>query len=120
MKSARSFFALIAIFLAAGSLVACSESGPSTDDISKAIRENLPAFISLNDFSVEATENLGSETEPKFKSRIIGELVFLDDTFERVGQVGGVPILKKLIAKGTTRKAFGYSTSTMVQNKWTI
>jgi hypothetical protein len=118
MKRIQKLLILVIILFASGSLVACSESGPSSDEISKAIKSNLPAFIDLNDLSIEATENIGTETEPNFKSRIVGELKFLDDTFEIVGHVGGVPIVKKLIHEGTKRKVFGYSDSKFRQGKW--
>lgn len=88
------FQALIALLLLTG----CSQQvGPSKNDIVENYDESLlnnGGFLQVSKFDIEATENLGTETEPEVHSRYKAKLKVnastMPDNFKKIFKERGL------------------------------
>jgi hypothetical protein len=70
---------------AALALVSCQgdpfESGPDEDLLQARFATELPAFVKLNSLNVQASENVGTEVQPIYRSRFSAVIELIADTY---------------------------------------
>ncbi|WP_010480020.1 hypothetical protein [Acaryochloris sp. CCMEE 5410] len=66
------------IFLISG----CSQNnGPSQAQVQESLQAQLPSYSEIESFQIEKSENLGTETEPKFQKRFKANLRISEDLY---------------------------------------
>lgn len=98
----RLFFQTTMVVACAVSLAACGETvdGPPASEIESALKIDMPAGIEVSSVDLEAAENVGSEIEPKYRSRSRIKLRLTEDFYDRVGMVGDTALVKKTASRG--------------------
>jgi hypothetical protein len=98
---------------------ACSgENKPATSDLKKALTLHLPGHVSLNSFSVEASQNLGNKVEPLYAVRFQAAVKAMVDLYKEDGSENGVRFVSLVSDKGKKADIFGKITSRLYQGAW--
>jgi hypothetical protein len=115
MKHTSPVIALIALFL-----FGCgdSEEQPSTKDYQKQFAVQIPAFIELSSFDVEASENVGSKVEPLYKARFKATVKLKTKTFEIARQENGVIFIRPVADVGETKEIYGRAEAHLSAGNW--
>lgn len=102
-------------------VVGCSsKSSPSGKELATKFALDIPGYWSLNNFDIEISENVGSETEPVVKSRYVAELKLKEDTYEHSRSINDVPVIKPVKSAGDKVKIYGVATSIYRAGKWDV
>lgn len=91
---------------------------PSERQIRNAFTFDIPPVWDVRDFKVEATQNFGSNIEPLYKSRFNASIEVKEDTFEPLGRLGDVLVLRQVLPAGHAVKVYGISSATLNQGQW--
>ena len=94
--------------------------GPDSETLRARFLLELPGYWALDDFSVEAQVNYGSEVMPDIRSRFSAEVALRHDTFALAEQEGVVSWLTPVASEGDTRRVFGMASSTWREGAWNI
>jgi len=98
---------------------ACSgENKPATSDLKKALTLQLPGHISLDSFSVEASQNLGNKVEPLYAVRFQAAVKAMVDLYKEDRSENGVRFISIVSDKGKKADIFGKITSRLYQGAW--
>lgn len=117
------------LFFISLSLLGCSAQGPSRNEITKALEAELPGYFDVNQIDVEETENLGTKTEPIFKTRFKSEVQAKQDTFipenaspsfSFVRTKPKVTYLVPKLKQGETEDIYGVASASRYRDKWNI
>ncbi len=97
----------------------CSgENKPTDAQLREALVVELPEYVTVTDFRVEAMENTGNEVEPSYISRYKAKAEVTSELYTRDGSVGDVLFLLGATAPGTELELFGKSRSELYQGGW--
>jgi hypothetical protein len=103
-------------------LVSCSKdplsSGPDGADLKKRFSTELPAYVGVDSFDVQASENIGSKVEPKFVSRFKATIKLNADTFLESGREGTVVFVAPHLKSGEKREVYGKAVSGYHGGSW--
>ncbi|MET4132584.1 hypothetical protein ABIE62_001719 [Porphyrobacter sp. MBR-155] len=96
-------YSILAASCAAFALSSCGPSfeGPQSEDIDQFLEMELPEGIDAQDIEIQASQNVGDEIEPIYRSRVKMNLVLEEDFAEVVDYVGERPVIKITKQKGT-------------------
>lgn len=96
-------FAALAVF-SLSSLSACSSSpgGASEEQIANTLAIELEPGVEVEDVEVKATDSLGTEVDPRFRTRSTVTVVYEEDFYRQNGRIDGKPLVKKVAEKGDT------------------
>lgn len=100
--SQAAFAAFAAISLS--SLPACSSApdGASEEQITNALAVELDPGLEVEDVEVKATESLGTEVDPRFRTRSTVTIAYEEDFYRRTGEIDGKPLVEKVADAGDT------------------
>lgn len=107
---------LVAIVFFAGS--AAEAGNPSRAELRNALHAHLPTFTRLNNFSVEASQNLGNEVDPVWGVRFNATVVTVEDLYVRSSSQNNVVFVSLLTKKNAVIKIFGQIRSHLYQGGW--
>lgn len=97
----------------------CSgENKPTETQLREALVLELPGYVKITDFSVDAMQNTGNEVEPNYIARFSAKLETTSELYTRDGSEGNLLFLKKASDLGTSTEVFGKSSSTLYQGGW--
>jgi len=96
-------------------LAACGNSGP---DLKAHYQETLPPNWTLESFSVEAKEEVGTKVAPEVHSRFKAEVAPTTDLVQKVGTLADTDVLKVTVKKGEDNKVFGIARSRYIGEEW--
>lgn len=108
-----SFMILVAF--AAG---CAGENKPSGSDISAALSEQLPGYLQVTRFDIEAMQNTGNDVEPNYIARFTASAKTQDTLYVTDGTDGKVVFLKKATEPGHAVDMFGKSSSVIYEGGW--
>lgn len=117
MKYTIPVFALTALFL-----FGCgdSEKKPATKDYEKQFAVEVPAYLELSSFDVEASENVGSKVEPMFKARFKATVKLKTKTFELANQENEATFIHPIADEGETKDIYGMAAARLSAGNWKI
>lgn len=103
-------------------ITGCSNdnNGPSESELMNKIQMLSPAFIAIEDLDISATENAGTQVEPKIKSRFEADGNLKVSLYKRKQYILGKHILSETAKEGAEFKVFGIASSTLKLDKWNI
>ena len=105
----------LCVLLAAG----CSgENKPTEAELRDALTVELPGYLKVTDFSVEAMQNTGNEVEPRYVARFNASLEVTSPLYTRDGTEGKLLFLQPAEEEGAEVEVFGKSTSVLFQGAW--
>ncbi|HUP59250.1 MAG TPA: hypothetical protein VNA69_02395 [Thermoanaerobaculia bacterium] len=100
-------------------LIACSgDPKPSKSEIEQSLAAQLPAFVRVSSFSVEAMQNIGTKVEPVWQSRFHASVKVTSPTFTPDSAEAGVLFVRANKRDGDTTEVFGKSVSTLYAGRW--
>lgn len=101
-------------------LIGCGSQrgGPTSRELRDRLAVELPGFVRTSSFSVEASQNIGSEVEPVFKSRFKAEIELQTPTYSVDGTDPEALFVKSVTRAGEKRTIYGIATSTLVAGAW--
>ncbi|MDD4275275.1 MAG: tetratricopeptide repeat protein [Desulfobacter postgatei] len=91
---------------------------PSTSELRNVLSLHLPAYIKLTDFSVEASQNLGSEVEPNWGARFNAVILATTDLYSENNSENNVVFVSLSVKKNSKLDIFGKIYSTLYRGKW--
>lgn len=109
-----------AVVLWALACTSCArEPRPSATDLEGALRTQMPPFIRIAQFSVEAIENIGTKVEPSWHARFRARITTESPTFLEDGsEDSGVVFLRPVRKAGDAIEIFGKSMSSLQAGVW--
>jgi flagellar biosynthesis GTPase FlhF len=111
-----ALFMVACVFL----LLGCGESEkkPATSDYEKQFALQLPAYLQLANFDVEASENVGSKVEPFYKARFKATVKLKTKTFEVASQRAEVTLIRPVAEEGETKDIYGVASARLTAGNW--
>ena len=117
MVELRRFGTVLAVCLLF--VAGCSgENKPSEAQLREALVLEVPSYVTVIDFSVDAMENTGNEVEPNYIARFNAKVESNEALYARDGAEGDVLFLLDKTAAGTVLDLFGKSSSQLYQGEW--
>lgn len=79
----------------------------------------MPGYLKVDAVEITAKENMGSEALPVYMVRFIGDVEFVEDTFEMVEMIGDeVTVVRPVMKSGDTRKVYGRVSFSLLKEQW--
>lgn len=119
MKKLRIF-----VLLAISVLAACSSiDEPTFDELKQYLTKQLPEYIRLDTFTIDASDNTGSKVDPlwnyRFRASIVSkEALFRPDANPDPRRYKGVTFVSTTTAKGEKKDIFGKIFCELYEGKW--
>lgn len=103
-------------------ITGCSSenNGPSEKELMNRIQMVSPEFISIENLDISATENAGTQVEPKIKSRFEADGELKVSLYKSKQYVLGKHVLTETAKEGSEFKLFGIASSILKLDKWNI
>lgn len=109
----------IAAILLLPFIASCSgENKPTEAEISAALAAELPDYVKVTSFDIEAMENNGSEVDPNYVARFTATMETQARLFVKDGRAGDQQLVKEVTAAGHSTELFGKSASELYQGGW--
>ena len=99
-------------------LIACADSGPSKDYVQAEVAESLPTYLTITDFDLEASENVGTNVEPLYRGRFRANVAFRVETFSEASAEPGIVFLRLVRSEGEKTQIFGKIQSRLHAGSW--
>lgn len=97
-----------------------SENKPSTKDYEKQFSVEIPAYLELSSFDVEASENVGSKVEPYYKARFKATVKLKTKTFELSNQENEATFIRPVADEGEKKEIYGMAGARLSAGNWKI
>ena len=97
-----------------------SEKKPSTKDYERQFAVELPAYVELSSFEVEASANVGSKVEPVYKARFKATAKLKTKTFAIASQENEATFIRPVAEKGETKEIYGMAGARLSAGNWKI
>lgn len=97
-----------------------SEEKPSTKDYEKQFSVEVPAYLELSSFDVEASENVGSKVEPYYKARFKATVKLNTKTFELSSKENEATFIRPVAGEGETKEIYGVASARLSAGNWKI
>lgn len=97
-----------------------SENKPSTKDYEKQFSVEIPAYLELSSFDVEASENVGSKVEPYYKARFKATVKLKTKTFELSNQENDATFIRPVADEGEKKEIYGMAGARLSAGNWKI
>lgn len=95
-------------------------TGPGETELEAKLTTDLPGFLRITSFKVEAAENIGDKVEPVFKSRFRATLTLQSDTFLEASREPGAIIVVPHLKASTTRELYGKAVARLKAGAWQV
>lgn len=95
-----------------------SENKPNNSQLQEALSLELPAYLKVTDFSVDAMQNVGNEVEPNYVARFNAKAEVSTDLYVKDGSEDGLYFMKGATDAGSEIELFGKSSSVLFQGTW--
>lgn len=121
MKRFRFLLRGLSALLCVAFLAACSgQSGPSTQELRQRLADRIQPVWKVDSFTIEATENQGTNVEPRYRSRFRADVSTVEATYVGVGRFGTADILRQVRPAGDRATVHGFTASRLVEGAWRI
>jgi len=95
-----------------------SDSGPSKADLRRSLATELPAYVEVASFTIEASQSAGTKVEPVYQTRFRAVLKLTADTFTEAERARDVLFVKSLKRRGDEIEVFGKTQSLLYGGNW--
>lgn len=112
--------AVAAISICAVSACSGGHEGASEQDISNALAVQLDPGLEVREVEITATEALGSEVDPRFRTRSSVTVAYEEDFYRQTGEIDGRPLLTRVAAAGDTLTGDLITVSTPRGDNWRV
>lgn len=120
MKHLKIFLAIeITLCILSGCKGDPVQSGPKESELRLHLATSLPAYLSVSDFHVEASQNIGNQIQPIYKSKFKASVTINTDTYREVEKINEDIIIALVKQKGSTIDVYGTITSVYTSGSWT-
>lgn len=93
-------------------------SGPSANDLRVQFTVEIPAYLRLMSFDVQASAPIGDKVEPAFKARFHASVSLESDTYKEIHREGDVVYVESQLNAGDTKELYGIAHSTLKAGSW--
>jgi hypothetical protein len=94
------------------------ETGPDKDHLQSRLATELPAYVRVTAFDIQASENIGNKVEPVFRTRFSAGIELTTDTFLPAHQEVGAVFVVPHLSSGEERKVYGLADSALTGGAW--
>ena len=98
--------------------IGCSNHGPSKSELSQSLAMQLPSFLSVESFGIQASQNTGTQVEPVYETRFSATIKINEDTYVEAGKENNVLFVLPQKKSQDTVKVFGKTTSKLYAGTW--
>lgn len=114
LKQSVFFFVTILLFACSGPEV----KKPTTAELQNALSQKFPGHIKLQEFSTEASQNLGNDVDPVWGVRFNASILSVADLYMKNNSDNSAIFIILSTKKDTETKIFGKFKSELYQGKW--
>lgn len=107
--------AIIPFFLPAFS---SGSNKPKESELKNALAQQIPGFVKVTSFKIEALQNYGTEVEPRYRSRFKATIEADDNLYKVEKKENDVLFVRLQTTKGKRTDIFGKTTSILYQGTW--
>jgi hypothetical protein len=94
-------------------------SGPIENELRVQFAAEIPAYLHLMSFEVQASAPIGDKVEPAFKARFHASVRLESDTFNEIHREDGVVYVRSSqLEVGHTKELYGIALSTLNADSW--
>lgn len=110
----------VSVALLLCSLLGCGSEpgGPTAKQLRSTFSVEIPGYWEVVSFDIEASQNIGTEVEPVYKSRFKATVGLKSDTFVGAGKEEEAIFIKPAATSGEKRELYGISTSKLHAGAW--
>lgn len=122
-RSPRPLAAFLALILALPLMSACGgPDGPGEEPVTRAVLEELGDGWELDDFTVEASENIGDEVEPVWKMRFRTDAELEDAVYQADpgGDYAGATMMERVADEGREAELYGVAEGRVSEGEWEV
>lgn len=95
------------------------ETGPTDQGLQKRFAATeLPAYVRLKLFEVQASDNIGNKIEPMFRARFRALVTLESDTYAETRRNGEDVYVEQQLVAGDIKELYGTADSTMRAGSW--
>jgi hypothetical protein len=97
---------------------ACSDNGPGKSELRQSLAVQLPSFLSVESFEIQASQNAGTQVEPVYETRFSAAIKINEDTYVEAGKENNILFVMPQKKSQDTLKVFGKTTSRLYAGTW--
>lgn len=116
----RVFAALAAIGCLSLSSCSSGSEGASEEKISNALAVELDPGLEIKDIEIKATDSLGTDVNPRFRTRSKVSVIYTEDFYRANGKLDGRPLVTQVAKAGDTVSGDVISLSTPQGDDWRV
>jgi hypothetical protein len=122
MPKRWALFCMIpALVLLSVLLVACGDhAGPPAQELRQQVANHIQPIWRVDSFTIEASENEGSNVEPRYRSRFRADVSTVDATYESVGRFANADVLRQVRPAGYRETIHGFTSARLVEGSWRV
>lgn len=104
------------------SLSGCSSGpdGASEEKISNALAVELDPGLEIKDIEIKATDSLGTDVNPRFRTRSTVSITYAEDFYRAKGKLDGKPLVTQVAKAGDTVSGDVITLSTPQGDDWRV
>lgn len=91
---------------------------PKESELKNALAQQIPGFVKVASFKIEALQNYGTEVEPRYRSRFKATIEAADNLYKVENKENDVLFVRLQTSKGKRADIFGKTTSILYQGTW--
>lgn len=115
----RNLYIIFVFSILTSFLFSCSsDPKPTSSQIQKSLEMDMPAYVSKNDFNIEASQNAGTKVEPIYQARFKASFKLKTDTFVYDHNDNDVLFVKPYKNENYIFEVFGKSESRLYAGEW--
>lgn len=100
-------------------LVGCSgENKPPISELEATLAKDIPDYVEIKNFSIEPSQNIGTEVDPIYVSQFKLTLTTMDDLYRKDRYHGGVTFVSVATGEGVKVDIFGKIKSKFYKGAW--
>jgi hypothetical protein len=102
-------------------LLACGDQpGPPAQELRQQVEHRVQPIWRVNSFTIEASENEGTNVEPRYRSRFRADVSTVEATYESVGHFANAEILRQVRPAGHRETIHGFTSARLVDGSWRV
>jgi len=115
--------ALSSLSLATLAVIGCQNStvdGPSSKSVKGKLVFELPEYIAVQNIEIHASENFGSEVDPRIRARFSADAKLSEPLYELVANYSNTDVIRIKAKKDTPLKISGKYSATLQGEAWRV